>query len=133
MCDEGYFTAGTTCQKCPDSLALLIPVAIAALIGMGLLLYFLWKVSSVDFKDVGNTEHREEIDEAYETANAGAAVARSLAQISNTAIFSSIALPSIFQISLTFELPFAYVCCCSSKYCSPETLLLQLSADAQYR
>ena len=42
MCEEGYFTAGTTCQKCPDSLALLIPVAIAALIGMGLLLYFLW-------------------------------------------------------------------------------------------
>ena len=116
---------------CPDSLALLIPVAIAALIGMGLLLYFLWKVSSVNFaRAIRNTG---EIDEAYEAANAGAAVARSLAQISNTAIFSSIALPSIFQISLTFELPFAYVCCCSSKYCSPETLLLQLSADAQYR
>ena len=128
MCEEGYFTAGTTCQKCPDSLALLIPVTIAALIGMGLLLYFLWKVSSVKFTDA-----QGEGEEAYEAANAGAAAARSLAQISNTAIFSSIALPSIFQISLTFELPFAYVCCCSSKYCSPETLLLQLSADAQYR
>ena len=109
ICDEGYYTAGTTCQQCPESLALLLPVAIVALLGVVFLLYFLWKVSSVDLKskDPDEMMSREKVEEVNEAATAIAAASSSIARISNTALISSISLPAIFQISLTFELPFA--------------------------
>ena len=44
-----------------------------------------------------------------EDAKAAAETAKeSVARISNTAIISSIAFPSIFQISITFEMPFGF-------------------------
>ena len=120
VCDQGYFTAGTTCQRCPDSLALLIPVAIVALIAVGFLLYFVWKVSSVNLSrtDADDTDSREKVEEVEDAVAAAAGAASSIARISNTAIITSISLPAIFQISLTFELPFAYVCYRSWNYMS---------------
>ena len=110
-CDEGYFTAGTTCQLCPESLALMIPVAIAALVGLGLLVYLIWKASSVNITstDVGEKESLAAAEEANDAVSAAVGVGSSIARISNTALISSISLPAIFQISLTFEMPFAYV------------------------
>ena len=106
-CDQGYFTAGTTCQECPESLVLMIPAAIVALIGVGGLLFAIWKVSGVQFATgrVDDAERRgkEDAEDAAEAASAVVAVAR----ISNTALISSISLPTIFQLSLTFEMPFA--------------------------
>jgi hypothetical protein len=89
----------------------MIPVAIAALVGLGLLLYLIWKVSSVNITstDVGEKESLAAAEEANDAVSAAVGVGSSIARISNTALISSISLPAIFQISLTFEMPFAYV------------------------
>ena len=82
----------------------MIPAAIVALIGVGGLLFAVWKVSGVQFATgrVDDAERRG-IGDAAGAASAVVAVAR----ISNTALISSISLPAIFQLSLTFEMPFA--------------------------
>ena len=82
----------------------MIPAAIVALIGVGGLLFAVWKVSGVQFATgrVDDAERRGKED-AVEAASTVVAVAR----ISNTALISSISLPAIFQLSLTFEMPFA--------------------------
>jgi hypothetical protein len=82
----------------------MIPAAIVALIGVGGLLFAVWKVSGVQFATgrVDDAERRGKEDAAG-AASAVVAVAR----ISNTALISSISLPAIFQLSLTFEMPFA--------------------------
>ena len=93
-------------------------MAIVALIAVGFLLYFVWKVSRVNLSrtDAGDAEGRGKVEEAQDVVAAGEGAASSIARISNTAIITSISLPAIFQISLTFELPFAYVCYRSWKY-----------------
>ena len=59
--------------------------------------------------DVGEKESLAAAEEANDAVSAAVGVGSSIARISNTAIISSISLPAIFQISLTFEMPFAYV------------------------
>ena len=65
-----------------------------------------------------DTDSREKVEEVQDAVAAAAGAASSIARISNTAIITSISLPAIFQISLTFELPFAYVCYRSWNYMS---------------
>ena len=49
-----------------------------------------------------------DVADAEDAKGAAAATAESVARISNTAIVSSIAFPTIFQISITFEMPFGF-------------------------
>ena len=100
---------GSTCQACPESNYLLIPVAIAALVGIGLVLKLIWNVSAVQPSNnrVSGKTSRDVAD-AEDAKGAAASVASSVARISNTAIVSSIAFPAIFQISITFEMPFGF-------------------------
>ena len=88
---------------------MLIPVALAALVGIGLVLKLIWKVSAVQLSD-GSTSasDRDAAEAAKDETTAAASVASSVARISNTAIVSSIAFPAIFQISITFEMPFGF-------------------------
>ena len=88
---------------------MLIPVGIAALVGIGLVLKLIWKVSAVQRAD-GTTSaaDRDAAEAAKDETTAAASVASSVARISNTAIVSSIAFPAIFQISITFEMPFGF-------------------------
>ena len=51
---------------------------------------------------------RDAAEAAKDETTAAASVASSVARISNTAIVSSIAFPAIFQISITFEMPFGF-------------------------
>ena len=89
---------------------MLIPVGIAALVGIGLVLKLIWKVSAVQLSG-GATMGDERIDNietAKDDVTAVRDLAKSVASISNTAIVSSIAFPAIFQISITFEMPFGF-------------------------
>ena len=98
---------GATCQPCPQSLLLLIPVGLAALVGIGIVVYLIWRVSAVQLSDDSTKSSRDVAD--AEDAKAAAETAKeSVARISNSAIISSIAFPSIFQISITFEMPFGF-------------------------
>ena len=100
-------TQGSTCQACPESNLMLIPVAAAALIGIGLVLILIWKVSAVQLSD-GSGKTGRDVADAEDAKGAAATTAESVARISNTAIVSSIAFPAIFQISITFEMPFGF-------------------------
>ena len=84
-------------------------MGIAALVGIGLVLKLIWKVSAVQLAD-GSTSasDRDAAEAAKDETTAAASVASSVARISNTAIVSSIAFPAIFQISITFEMPFGF-------------------------
>ena len=106
-CVEGFFTAGSTCQRCPESLQLLIPVAVAGLVGLLAAAKGLWMVSAVkiDSKHV-DEETRKDTEDAAGTIQVAANAAQSAARISNSGIISSIAFPAIFQISITFTMPF---------------------------
>ena len=85
----------------------MIPVGLAALVGIGIVVYLIWRVSAVQLADDSTKSSRDVAD--AEDAKAAAATAKeSVARISNTAIISSIAFPSIFQISITFEMPFGF-------------------------
>ena len=85
----------------------MIPVALAALVGIGIVVYLIWRVSAVQLSDDSTKSSRDVAD--AEDAKAAAETAKeSMARISNTAIISSIAFPSIFQISITFEMPFGF-------------------------
>ena len=86
---------------------MLIPVAIAALVGIGLVLKLIWKVSAVQLSD-GDGKTGRDVADAEDAKGAAATTADSIARISNTAIVSSIAFPAIFQISITFEMPFGF-------------------------
>ena len=121
---------GSTCQACPESNLTLIPVAIAALVGIGLVLKLIWKVSVVQLLDtttMSEVDDAETSDEESDRKDAASAAAQATikeatninnnvdsgsgqqaARISNTAIVSSIAFPTIFQISITFEMPFGF-------------------------
>ena len=85
----------------------MIPVGLAALVGIGIVVYLIWRVSAVQLSDDSTKSSRDVAD--AEDAKAAAEMAKeSVARISNTAIISSIAFPSIFQISITFEMPFGF-------------------------
>ena len=100
---------GATCQPCPESLLLLLPVGLAALVGIGAVIFLVWKVSAVQLGDASaDASDRDEAETFKDEANAAAQVVKSVARISNTAIISGIAFPSIFQISITFEMPFGF-------------------------
>ena len=66
-------------------------------------------MSAVQLAD-GSTSasDRDAAEAAKDETTAAASVASSVARISNTAIVSSIAFPAIFQISITFEMPFGF-------------------------
>ena len=86
-----------------------MPVAIAALVGIGLVLKLIWKVSAVQLSEGSTTaSDRDAAEAAKDETTVAASVASSVARISNTAIVSSIAFPAIFQISITFEMPFGF-------------------------
>ena len=86
---------------------MLIPVGLAALVGIGIVVYLIWRVSAVQLSDDSTKSSRDVAD--AEDAKAAAETAKeSVARISDTAIISSIAFPSIFQISITFEMPFGF-------------------------
>ena len=104
---EGFFTAGSTCQQCPESLQLLIPVAVVGLVGLLAAAKGLWMVSAVkiDSKHV-DEETRNDTEDAAGTIQVTANAAQAAARISNSGIISSIAFPAIFQISITFTMPF---------------------------
>ena len=106
-CVEGFFTAGSTCQECPESLQLLIPVAVAVLMGLLAAAKALWMVSAVkiDGKHV-DEETRNDTEDTAAAIQVSANVAQAAARISNSGIISSIAFPAIFQISITFKMPF---------------------------
>ena len=85
----------------------MIPVGLAALAGIGIVVYLIWRVSAVQLSSDSTKSSRDVAD--AEDAKAAAETAKeSVARISNTAIISSIAFPSIFQISITFEMPFGF-------------------------
>ena len=85
----------------------MIPVGLAALVGIGIVVYLIWRVSAVQHSSDSTKSSRDVAD--AEDAKAAAETAKeSVARISNTAIISSIAFPSIFQISITFEMPFGF-------------------------
>ena len=81
-----------------------------ALVGIGIVLKLIWKVSAVQLSDDGSTSasDRDAAEAAKDEAAAAARVASSVARISSTAIVSGIAFPTIFQISITFEMPFGF-------------------------
>ena len=80
-----------------------------ALVGIGLVLKLIWKVSAVQLVDDSvSASDRDAAEAAKDETTAAASVASSVARISNTAIVSSIAFPAIFQISITFEMPFGF-------------------------
>ena len=66
-------------------------------------------MSAVQLAD-GSTSasDRDAAEAAKDETTAAASVASSVARISNTAIVSSIAFPAIFEISITFEMPFGF-------------------------
>ena len=100
---------GTRCVSCPKSLILLIPVGLAAVFGIGAVVYMIWKVSAVQMTGVdAEAANRDDVETAKDAATAAAKVGQSAARISNTAIVSSIAFPAMFQISITFEMPFGF-------------------------
>ena len=82
-------------------------MGLAALAGIGIVIYLIWRVSAVQLGD-DSTKSSRDVADAEENVAAGAAVKESVARISNTAIISGIAFPSIFQISITFEMPFGF-------------------------
>ena len=98
---------GSTCHACPESNLALIPVAIAALVGIVLVLKLIWKVSAVQLSN-GDGKTGRDVADAEDAKGAAATTADSIARISNTAIVSSIAFPTIFQISITFTMPFGF-------------------------
>ena len=106
-CVEGFFTAGSTCQQCPESLQLLIPVAVAGIVGLLAAAKGLWIVSAVkiDSKQAGE-EIRNDTEDTAAAVKVTANAAQAAARISNSGIISSIAFPAIFQISITFTMPF---------------------------
>ena len=80
-----------------------------ALVGIGAVIFLVWKVSAVQLGDASaDASERDEAETFKDEANAAAQVVKSVARISNTAIISGIAFPSIFQISITFEMPFGF-------------------------
>jgi hypothetical protein len=107
-CVEGFFTAGSTCQECPESLQLLIPVAVAVLVGLLAAAKGLWMVSAVnlDTAEQADEETRNDTEDTVATIKVTVDAAQSAARISNSGIISSIAFPAIFQISITFSMPF---------------------------
>ena len=64
-------------------------------------------MSAVQLSD-GSGKTGRDVADAEDAKGAVATTADSIARISNTAIVSSIALPAIFQISITFEMPFGF-------------------------
>ena len=90
---------------------LMIPVAIAAAVGFLLAVKGVWIVSEVKFDDNKADEMaRGDAEDVKDVVSTAAGVTQSVARISSTAIIGSIAFPAIFQIALTFEMPFGYVC-----------------------
>ena len=66
-------------------------------------------MSAVQLADgTTSASDRDAAEAAKDQTTAAANVASSAARISNTAIVSSIAFPAIFQISITFEMPFGF-------------------------
>ena len=85
---------------------MLIPVGLAALVGIGIVIYLIWRVSAVQLDGSGKTGR--DVADAEDAKGAAETAKESVARISNSAIISSIAFPSIFQISITFEMPFGF-------------------------
>eukprot|EP01045_Picozoa_sp_COSAG04_P009606 COSAG04_NODE_562_length_12576_cov_154.338703_6_plen_199_part_00 len=104
--------------------------AIAAIVILVFVVFMIWKVSAVQLLDtttmseVDDAETSDEESDRKDAASAAAQAAikeakninnnvdsgsgQQAARISNTAIVSSIAFPAIFQISITFEMPFGF-------------------------
>ena len=82
-------------------------MAVAGLVGLLAAAKGLWIVSAVkiDSKQEGE-ENRNDTEDAAATIKVTADAAQSAARISNSGIISSIAFPAIFQISITFSMPF---------------------------
>lgn len=85
----------------------MVAVGSLALVLIVFVLIMLWKVSAFQLSQSTGKTGRDVAD-AEETAQAGSMAAQSAAHVSNTAIIGSIALPAIFQISITFEMPFGF-------------------------
>ena len=64
-------------------------------------------MSAVQLSD-GDGKTGRDVADAEDAKGAVATTTESVARISNTAIISSIAFPAIFQISITFEMPFGF-------------------------
>ena len=64
-------------------------------------------MSAVQLSDNTGKTSRDVAD-ADDVKGGGVTTVESIARISNTAIVSSIAFPAIFQISITFEMPFGF-------------------------
>jgi hypothetical protein len=97
-CLQGYFAAGSTCHECPGAGSEYIQfgLAVGAMVGICAVL---WKVSEADIDGLTAADETEDLKTVSHAA------ASSLARISNSAIICSIALPSLFQITITFTLP----------------------------
>ena len=108
VCVEGFFTAGATCQECPESLQLLIPLAVVGFVGILTAAKGLWMVSAVnlDTIDRESEETRNGTENAADTIKVTANATQAAARISNSGIISSIVFPAVFQISITFSMPF---------------------------
>jgi hypothetical protein len=68
----------------------------------------LWMVSAVnlDTAEQADEETRNDTEDTVATIKVTVDAAQSAARISNSGIISSIAFPAIFQISITFSMPF---------------------------
>ena len=97
-CAPGYFAAGLACHECPGAGSEFIQFGLAVGAAVGICVV-LWKVSEADIEGLTAA------DESEDLKNVSRAAASSLACISNSAIICSIALPSLFQITITFTLP----------------------------
>ena len=66
---------GTRCVSCPKSLILLIPVGLAAVFGIGAVVYMIWKVSAVQMTGVdAEAANRDDVETAKDAATAAAKV-----------------------------------------------------------
>jgi hypothetical protein len=90
----------------------------------------LWMVSAVkiDSKQAGE-EARNDTEDTAAAIKVTANAAQSAARISNTGIISSIAFPAIFQISITFTMPFG----CDAWFLTSVLCIAQLLAPLASR
>ena len=82
-------------------------MAVLGLVGLLAAAKGIWMVSAVkiDGKHV-DEETRNDTEDAAAAIQVSTNAAQAAARISNSGIISSIAFPAIFQISITFTMPF---------------------------
>jgi hypothetical protein len=115
-CDAGYFSGGAKCYKCPEGGAQTIQ-SIVAVVATLAIVSWIWKLAEARIAESGEDSDAEdsvmdkvkEVKEAVSDKKGKVELATkattAVATLSNTAVVSSIALPTLVQISFTISLP----------------------------